>query len=311
MLGSVILEVAIGLVFIYLFFSVICSAVAESISSFLKMRAKNLEDGIRSILNDSGGDGLTKQFYEHPLIKGLTRDGRKPSYIPSNIFTLALMDIIAPSEPEKGSKTINDIRNAVIKLDKHEGLRKTILIFLDEAEQNINKTHQNIGKWYDESMNRVSGWYKRKSHQLILFTAAVIAILFNVDTIHIADTLYHDSALRSGLVAAAEEAAKQPIGQNPEGSKKIIKEINAELEKLRLPFGWSLEKRINLLNVVEEITIDKIPIWLTKIFGLAITAVALSLGAPFWFDILNKFINIRSAGKKPEKTEKVEMKEQS
>ena len=124
MFNSGILDVAIGLVFIYLLLSFICSAINEMIEAKLKMRATDLERGIRELFHDPGGKGLTKRLYEHPLVFGSFKgkyDPKKikkkkptdfgrypigsdlPSYIPARNFALALMDIVLPADKSKVS----------------------------------------------------------------------------------------------------------------------------------------------------------------------------------------------------------------
>ncbi len=300
MLGSAILEVGIGITFIYLFLSLIGTAINEFISGVFKLRSKNLEEGIRSILNDPDGKGLSKEFYDHPLVKGLAKDKRKPSYISSRVFAIALMDIIAPVKTDGEINTFTKVRESVSKI-KQDELKKAIMIHLNEAENDIKKARQNIEKWFDEVMERVSGWYKRKSQWIILGFAVTVTIIFNVDTIQITSNLYHDATLRAGLVAAAEGIAKEPLSEHYGDTKGKIKEINAELDRLKFPFGW------HMLSQDKEKSQKGLPDntlgWLVKIFGWIMTAFALSLGAPFWFDMLNKFTNIRSAGKKPLKTQ--------
>src|ERR671914_748717 len=113
MFGSSILEVAIGLVFVYLLLSLVCTTANELIAALTTWRAINLEQGIRNLLNDPSGNALAKVFYEHPLIKGLYRDEkRKPSYIPSRTFALTLMDIALPADHPR-PKTMGEIRQAL------------------------------------------------------------------------------------------------------------------------------------------------------------------------------------------------------
>src|SRR2546422_1769880 len=109
MFGSQVLEVAIGLVLLYLLLSLICSSIREGIEAWQKTRASDLERGIRELLQDRGGTGLAKSLYEHPLVYGLFKGEYNPakslrnlpSYIPSKNFAVALMDIVArgPSVP--------------------------------------------------------------------------------------------------------------------------------------------------------------------------------------------------------------------
>src|SRR3954463_7293047 len=110
MFGSNILEIAIGLIMMFILVSTICTAIREGIEAWLKTRAAYLEQGIRQLLNDKNGTGLARNLYEHPLINGLYNDGytpgadkgtpslfaagrNLPSYITSKNFALALIDI--------------------------------------------------------------------------------------------------------------------------------------------------------------------------------------------------------------------------
>jgi len=300
MFGSGIIDLAIGVILVYLFLSLICSVITEWISKRLEMRAKNLEEGIRNLLSDPGGTGHSLKLLNHPLIKGLSKDGKKPSYVPSSLFALALMDIIAPSDPAKGSRTIADLRAGVSHLPN--GLRETISSLLDDAENSLKKARENFEKWFDEGMDRVSGWYKRDSKKIIFACALAVTLLLNADTISITQTLFRDPTMRAGLVATAQEIAKKPPSNTPEENQKNINLVKEEMNRLQLPLGWTKESVAALGWTKEPFRIWN-PLWgtLIKAFGLFLTGLAVSLGAPFWFDMLNKFINLRAAGTKPEK----------
>src|SRR5215211_7898697 len=102
MFGSTVLEVAIGVIFIYLLFSLISSAVNEYISSLLNKRGENLFEGIKNLLNDPKFTGLAQKLYNHGLVDGISqaskdpnKPSRRPSYIASKTFALALLDILA------------------------------------------------------------------------------------------------------------------------------------------------------------------------------------------------------------------------
>ncbi|NWF94114.1 MAG: hypothetical protein HXY46_14530 [Syntrophaceae bacterium] len=290
MFGSGILDVAIGLMVVYLFLSLICSVITEWISKRLEMRSKNLEEGIRSLLNDPEGNGYSMRFFEHPLIRGIAQNGRRPSYIPSRLFALALMDLIAPSDPGKGSRTINDLRQCASTLP--EGLRTTVSTLLDDAEDSLKKARENFERWFDDGMERVSGWYKRKAQKIIFACALVATLALNADTISVTQTLFRDPTMRAGLVAAAQEIAKVPVSDTSQEPQKRITLISEEMKRLQFPLGWT-KKSLEVFNSFWQI--------LSKAVGLFLTALAVSLGAPFWFEMLNKFINLRSAGRKPEK----------
>lgn len=291
MFGSGIIDVAIGIIFVYLFLSLICSVITEWISKKLEMRAKNLEEGVRGLLSDPEGKGYSMKFFNHSLIMGLTQKGKKPSYISSRLFALALMDVIAPSDSTRGSRTIADLRSGVNNLPNE--LRETISALLDDAEDNLKKVRENFERWFDEGMDRVSGWYKRRSQKIIFACALAVALALNADTISITKTLFQDPVMRAGLVAKAQEIGKQPAVNNPEEAQKTIRLMDEEMKRLQFPIGWT-KKSLNIFNSFWQI--------LSKAVGLFLTGLAVSLGAPFWFDTLNKFVNLRSTGTKPEKT---------
>src|SRR3954452_437402 len=101
MFGSSILEVAIGVTFVYLLLSLTCTALNEAIASLLQKRGRNLFDGIKNLLNDPTFTGLAQQLYSHGLIGGISQHAsdpdkptRPPSYMSSENFSLALLDIL-------------------------------------------------------------------------------------------------------------------------------------------------------------------------------------------------------------------------
>lgn len=212
MFGSSILEVVVGVVFVYLLLSLVCSALNEWIASWLRMRSETLRSAIRNLLNDSGKSGMAEALYDHPLIKTLAehKGKRGPSYIPSRTFALALLDTIAPPDPAKGPKAINEVRSAATQLPDSE-MKRVLLLLINEAEGDLKKVTENIMRWFDDAMERVSGWYKRRVQRIIIGLAIVVTIVSNADTLAITTSLWRDPALRASVVASAEETARQPL----------------------------------------------------------------------------------------------------
>lgn len=283
--------------------------MTEWMARFLLTRSKYLEIGIRNLLNDPESGGVVAKIYEHPLITGIAKGGSKPSYIPPHTFARVLMDIISPANIEEGSKTINQFKGTISHIP-NEQLKKSLLPLLDGVENDLNEARKRIEQWYDDAMERVSGWYKRKSQVIVLALSIIITILFNADTITIVKKLYTDEALRAGMVKAAEVIVKEEsdkIDQQNKDESQDQQEMNSydlltdikravESDKIRMPIGWEGVSSVKtfLMSFFASLNIVHIVGWL-------FTAFAVSLGAPFWFDTLNKFVNIRSVGKKPEK----------
>jgi len=371
MFGSSLLDVAIGTIFIFLLLSLICSALNEIIESWLKMRASYLECGIRELLGDPSGEGLTLKLYSHPLIRSLfpgaydptqiKKSGSYasrsdlPSYIPARNFALALMDIVQPaqtetgdeqdtasgafgatrSESKRGKAELNIVasppddpvnplapfRRAVGQLEDGQ-TRTALLALVDAAGDDVVRARENIEGWYNSTMDRVAGWYKRRAHAMILVLGVGVAIAVNADSIYIVRSLANDATLRSSLVAAAQEYAKeQPATTTTEeeGEEEVVATPKDKfsdnlrlIEGLGLPIGWTREPSDTARYSPGLPWRHSSPgLWLTtwaRLFywhwlGWLLTATAISQGAPFWFDLLNRFIVIRSTVKPHEKSQ--------
>lgn len=301
MFSSNILDVAVGLVFIFLLLSLISSAANELIEAFFKKRAVYLEKGIRELVG-STDQGVSKDFvkniYEHGLINALYRGdyvdtpkSELPSYIPARNFAIAMLDIWK-SKDKLGVALPSNIEKAMTAFEK-------------VADGKAEVLRQEVENWYNSSMDRVSGWYKRRTQVIVLILGTAITILVNADCIAIAKRLSTDTNMRQAATRLAEDTAKQNSaqGQSVQGgtgsqsqSEIALSEIRKNLDTLSgigLPLGWDPHPK-SLKQVGEGIASH----WV----GWLITALAVSLGAPFWFDVLNKIIVVRSTVKPAEKS---------
>lgn len=331
MFNSDVLEVGIGMSLLFLMMSLIATAMREAIEGLLKHRSKDLEKGLREMLNDTrAGDytGLVGQLYQHPLINSLYRGtldkARKsdlPSYIPSKGFVTALLDILLNAKPAttpaqtggadgaapKGdvpplalnntSLTLANLKACVNNLP--DQVRKPILLAIDDAQGDINAAKANLAAWFDATMDRVSGWYRRRT-QLILFVIGICAaVVLNVDSLTIAQRLTSDKALRQGIVAVAE---KQSAGT----PQDAYTQLSDAFGSIGLPVGW-MQDGDTIYPAAQMCPGGKCHfnwgILLRTIIGWFVTASAVMLGAPFWFDVLNRFMVVRSTIKPNEKSQ--------
>jgi hypothetical protein len=312
MFDSDILEVSIGIVFVFVLVSTICSAIREAIEGWLKTRASYLEFGIRQLLYDAKGEGLARELFNHPLIFSLyageyipgpegarrrlwNRGRNLPSYIPSRNFAVALIDLVgrtgtAPGSLESGLAplSLQQIRSGTAKISD-VALQRAVLLAIDSAEGNLDRARANVEAWYDSTMDRVSGWYKRSTQWMIFWIALAIAVGANINTLAVADYLFRHDAVRSALVSTVEKTAGNA---NQSGHQQTMQ----QLEELHLPIGWT--------SGVSPVS-TKPGLWdgiFSPVVGWLITAFAATLGAPFWFDVLNKIMVIRSTVKPHEKS---------
>jgi hypothetical protein len=309
-LGSNTIDVAIGLGLIYLTLSLAVTAAQELIASLLKSRANALWKGVKNLLGD---DALAEQLYDHPLVRSLRTKHGRPSYIPSRTFAVAVLDGLTPP----GQRT--DAAHLANRCaEPHTRFDHTLSVLWAEAGGNLDDLKTHIEVWFNQGMERVGGRYKRQAQWMAAALALAITLAANADTASITTALSRDPTLRASLVANAQtvlQSAPQsttditsdttstpipPPRLAPEeididvAEEHLAKRV-ADIKKLGLPLGWAKEwqgDEGHEPRVSAAISAH----W----FGWLLTAFAVSLGAPFWFDTLNRFMSIRSAGKAPE-----------
>jgi len=129
-------------------------------------------------------------------------------------------------------------------------------------------------------MDRVSGWYKRKVQVILLVLALIITVYLNVDTISLINSLSNNAILRASIVSAAQGTDKSSLDNTN------LTQVQTNFQKIQPTLGWTTAPQ-SANN------------WILKIVGLLATTLAVSLGAPFWFDVLSKIMQIRAAGDPP------------
>lgn len=299
MFGSVIVEVAIGLVVIFVLFSLVGSTITEGIAQTLNLRGKNLVDGIEKLFHKSGQDDLVTDFLNHPLIQGLDQNYKKrikkacPDYISSETFKTVLSDLL--KLPHKVSETGAELE-AVLKELPEGNLKVSLQALFQSAKGEVAEFEHKLSTWYDEAMSRVSALYKRKAHVISFLTALGLVLVFNVDTLDFSKSLYKNSNLRQSLVSVANQNVERSNNDQGADSEQVapmpqLDDMIKEVREAGLALGWS---EIEFAN-----TISGFDAFLIKILGLAISTFAISLGAPFWFQLLNKLVNLRSSGTIP------------
>jgi hypothetical protein len=454
-LGAIV-EVAIGLIFVWIVLSLTIIQIQEWINVRLDKRARDMEEAIHEML---ANPNLKAQFYDHPVIRGLTSKKRKepsripawlyrypllrgftkeirklPSYIPSQQFSLALFDIaitagtessliqqgllkirddlenekkMTPQEAviteinlliefarsaaateagtaftkrtlaalktkaeefslkypelrplidatlEEARKRKDDIEDllkskeaprgddaftslrrgvaalSVISPEVNQTLNALLLNieeYVGEKESKIAKARQNVEKWFDDSMDRVSGVFKRYSQWLALVIGLILAAMLNVDSIDLTLYLWREPAVRQALAENARtfELTQADLETNPE---EALQDFRNQFVGLSLPIGWGFSRvpstafyddQCQLFPGDEQsfgIPVIASNLCITppnsnnqsnlglKVMGILLTALAARQGAPFWFDVLKRVVNLRGTGANPAEKE--------
>jgi len=270
MLNSTVLEVTFGLVVCYASISLLASSVYEALATALKMRAASLLDGVKALLNDPTLSGLARDVYNHAAVNpgspGRTPPGQEPGVKPSYIDPKSFAVALVDAV-QQGTTDIKELKDKIDAIPDDQ-LRGLLQGMYARAEGKIENLHKAVATWFDAAMQRLSGGYKRRAQLWTFIIALVIAGLLNVDTIHLFRTLWtHPAAVALSTAPATTNAALATLNE--------------------LPVGWPIASSIPLAFV-----------------GWLITAVSVLFGAPFWFDLLQRLVNLRGTGEKPEERKK-------
>lgn len=303
--GSTVLEVGIGLVFVYTLLSLLCTTLNEWLLSYiLKLRPKLLDRALDNLLADQGLlDGNLRDLFErHPLIAKTTTSGgqRAGSYLSAVTFAKAILDLVTPKV--QGPITFLEVEAGIRELPEGD-IKKTLVALMSDTDGDLQKLRRNIQDWFDEAMERTTGAFKRHAQLWAVLVATLLTILTNADTLAISQKLWDNPSLRAEAVKLAEQRAEMPRPTmkveyadpedplNPSITKEPQDSLTADEQSiLGKLVGW--EKPVTDYSVGD--LLRRLPGWF-------LTVVAVSLGAPFWFDILNKIMKLRNAGRVPPK----------
>ena len=333
MFGSEVIDVGIGIALLFLFMSLIATALRELIENFTKTRARDLERGIIELLQESqdGGPGasLTERLYKHPLVaslyKGDYHPGGKdlPSYIPRQNFSVALLDLVCKASETGTTLSIDSLKTSLAQVNPPNPVQRIVLTAIATADNDLTKARKSIEDWYDGTMDRVSGWYARRTARILGVIGLAAAAIFNVDAITVGEHLFQDKSLRQTAVSLAESYVRDHTadGGANQGAAAVeagnpLDEVNTlkgKLEDIGFPMGWTIQGHWiyptpqtciapRVASSEAGVTCSNSTGWLVALCGWTITALAIMLGAPFWFDVLNKFMVVRSTVKPKEKS---------
>jgi len=331
-----ILEVAIGLVFVWLVISVATMEGQNRIGNLLNWRADYLERSIFSMLKDKT---LVEKFYNHPLILELAKKDKegkvvtdkkgkvkRPDYIPNPIFATAAFEVIMNAGKEGADVPVDTMSIEQMKsnmnslVDKNPELAHvTHYIYpkmeniADDLDAKIAEYRKNTEGWFDNVMSQTSSWYKVRAQWLAFWIGLSVAVIINVDTIHIAQKLWQEPTARAVIVAQAQSAAQS---QTPPENISF-----ATAKSLNFPVGWTtteldsnfcrsldvIDYQLVIRSAGKCLSVTSLPAFnngwgiLAKLAGYLLTALAAAQGAPFWFDILRKLVGIKQQTAPPSK----------
>ncbi len=294
------INLVVGLIFILLLYSLLATTVMEIIASVFSMRGRNLERALGRLLFSSKDSPIFQEFTGNPLYQQIQsrffRWQRPPSYMSNQTFSTILFKTLFTDK--EGNPNVNIAEQ--IESIRNPKLRQALQHFHAESFNDTYVFRRKVETWYDEVMDRAGGWYKRNTQFILLVVGIFIAVIFNVDTIAIYDKLSKDPQAQLELLdltnkyfADSKIAEMQASELGMDYQQQVNSLLTQNLQSIKDPvgMGWDGFSDAAMPNGLAD--------WLYRILGWLTTALAVSLGAPFWFDLLKKLVNVRSSGSVP------------
>jgi|GEM_PF-1251076 len=312
MFGLETLNVLIGLVTVYLAFGIACTAIVEAVAAWCSLRSRNLEAALNEFLagnfKEKGKEAETfvKAFYDHPLVQALSKgkDGR-PSYIAPETVGQVVEALVTANA---GVASLAEAVKTLPGTPETNRIKGLLDAFVTQASGDAAAFRKAVETNFNAAMDRASGWFKRYAQNIALIVSTVLVIGANADTVNLATSLASSFAARTKMVELAEQRLKEAkttedqvktgkteggitVGeaeQQSEAARVALDRAASDMEAAGLPFGWKGWP-----------STKEIP---SKAAGLLVSILAVSLGAPFWFDVLQRFMQVRAAGALPRQT---------
>jgi hypothetical protein len=319
MFNAPVLDLVILLSFTYFIGSLILSAINESIAGALRLRQKDLRKGLDRFFFDPQWKGFVKTvLLKSPHIQTLMqKKDRLPAYIPAKNFVSALIENLDQVSLKEGKvvSRINGMEKEILPPDAMrvmKSIMQEVMLTVDgEMTTRIREFQSRLETLFNNTMDRVTGWYKKRVRKILFIVGFIMAIVLNIDTIKIAnDALKNTGKLSNTVDNISANLAKY------DSLNRTIVVTSDSLEVTTTPALEQTQDRVNQLKVVyEEDSGYKLGYqkgfrneWgdhpIKKLIGMLITAFALQLGANYWFGLMTKAVNVRAVGKKPEENTK-------
>ena len=306
-----ILDVVVGIAVMFFVLSTVASGIHEVFARALATRSKQLWRSLGAMLDVIGAQpdktervktiafGLNgdrdprpssqptsaapttyrQRLFAHDLINGLDDTTQmaktRLSHIEPDLFSRALLDIVSSGQHLDNTAAAKDaIDNLPESRLKHE-----LEALVRHAGPDLGELRTDIGSWFETRMDGLSRAYRRRSRWWLFIIGLIVAVGVNVDALHVTNRFYRDDAMRTLIAAEAESLAADCEFTDGQPDDACKQKIDAAGDAIELPVWWSQDATVNG----------------STILGWVVAAVAISQGAPFWFDVLRRTAGFKRA----------------
>ena len=290
-----ILEVAVGLIVVYYVLGSIVSLFTQWINEALETRGIALERYLRKIAGDRVIDltslpqlkALQPIRYKNFLsILGSTTESKKIEKIPVSTLVDAYFDLAGLTG--KTDVAADELKTLINQLPDSEG-KTAFLKWLDQGVTKIDDLRSRSTAYFSGMMDQAAATFKANARSFVIILSVVVTVIFGTDSIQLANDLWKNAELRAIAAAQADAVLAQQGPVSPKDLASLIEDLGA----FSIKIGWWRQTE----NLPQNPTsADWVRFGLLKTAGLVITAIAVSQGSSFWYDLLKKLTRGGSGG---------------
>jgi hypothetical protein len=291
------LNFLVSMAMTFLAFSVMVSAATELWSAGRGTRGSFLWRGIARMMGEGPvADAMLEKLRAHASIRALSQNDRPTclaSYIPASVFAAALCEVLLAQGNPDGLARYGP-GEAIASLPQELTIKRILSAAWQRARGDRVEFEREIGKYFDMSMDRVSGWYKRHTQVRSLCIGLVLALTLNIDAVHIASALWSNHALAATVADGGQKMADHYAAADPLTPQKgTSQNANGTALPPELPVGWPARWS------TEPSVHSSAWHWWATALGIVIMALSCLVGAPMWYQLLSMLLPLRAAGAVP------------
>lgn len=290
-----VLEVVIGLILIYYILGALVSIFTQAVLQSLETRGVALERYLKMLAGD-----MAIEIRDLPQIRvlrpiryahwwnvfGADTKPKRIERIPVETLVDAFFDLTGLTA--QGSLNARELTTLIGKLPESDG-KQALLGWVTQGVTTLNDLRERAQSYFGGVLSQAAQTFRAKARSIVIIASVVVTLLFGTDTIQLAKELWANAGLRTVALGQAEAIASHT--EDSSGPNALLTDLGA----LSFRIGWWTD-----VHPPGESTPGE---WFHYVFykliGLAITAMAVSQGSSFWYDLLRKLTGGTSSASKP------------
>ncbi len=284
-----VLEVAVGLIVVYYILGSVVSLITQWINEVLESRGKALEQYLIKLVGEHKENKYLNELVNLPQLKALrpiryksflsifssATEPKKLEKIPVTTLVDAYFDIVGLTS--KKQMELLELAELVDKLPDSEG-KKAFINWINQGVTSISDLRARTTAYFTGMMEQAAATFRARARSFVIMLSIGITVLFGTDSIQLGKALWSNAELRAIAAAQANAVVAR------EGANADLSELIDSLGAFSIKIGWWQTEQFPQTNLAGDWAVYL----LFKVVGLGLTAMAVSQGSSFWYDLLKK-----------------------